>query len=124
MAADVSVGTIAREVSLTQVLKQLTKLAIIHVKDSVTRFRNRNQPETITASGDKKEYQPPRVRKITAEQAKLLVLGHGSAEDLNSEFADILFRRSTPPDQGSRSDTEIQGAGDTPAEDTVRKRAV
>ena len=66
-------------------------------------FRSRRaQPVTVKSDMGKKEYQSPTVRKLTLEQAKLMLIGHATMGDQGAkELMDIVF--PGPTDLGTPS---------------------
>jgi hypothetical protein len=66
-------------------------------------FRNRRaQPVADKSETQKKEYQSPTIRKLTLEQAKLVLIGHATMGDQGAkELMDLVF--PGPSDLGTRS---------------------
>jgi hypothetical protein len=112
-------GGFRRETSLRTLLKDATRLAADHVKQSIKRFRKETEPAVQPTA--KKAYASPTLRKLTLEQARLRIVAHAGVQDIqNSELAEILFEQPTATKTEKACDEPLTRGGSVPGETSGR----
>ena len=91
----VSVDVLSRDVSAKTILKDIKHLILVPLKRSLQLISEKHA-ETMVEFPQRKLYESPHLRKLTLEQARLLVVEHVDLGDSAAcEFDRILFQEQT-----------------------------
>ena len=107
---------VSRDVSSRTIFKDIKNLIRVHLNRSLQLISGKREEGTVECP-QRSPYESPQLRKVTLEQARLLVLGHtGLTDSAMCDFDRILFQQSNSiPDKRAITESTTSG-GSVPGE--------